>query len=118
MNSQFPFQVQSHSVPVLPIREYPHAVIDESDRLQVSVKNYIPLNQSSTPYTETQPLTIIAAGALGFIKELYEPLFVELLNRAQVCGVRIRSIWIADMYNIGESARANRMNLGCDPRLD
>ena len=60
-------------------------------------------------------VTIIAAGGIGFIKELYEPLFEELLLRAESAGFSIRAIWMADPVNTGASAVRNQANLGCDP---
>ncbi|KAJ5888769.1 hypothetical protein N7495_008810 [Penicillium taxi] len=109
----FPFEILSYLIPVIPYREYPHAIIDEEKGVKLSVKQYIP-HRTTDSSNEEAPLTIIAAGGLGFPKELYEPLFEELLHRARSCGVTIRSIWIADMFNLGESGVVNQDNLGCD----
>lgn len=114
LEADFPFDIISHLVPVSPFREYPRAIFDDSKGVHISVKQYIPRNEPIR-YEATVPITIIAAGGVGFIKELYEPLFAELLYRARQNGTTIQSIWIADMYNIGESAVANRHNLGCEP---
>ncbi|KAK2595802.1 hypothetical protein QQS21_006565 [Conoideocrella luteorostrata] len=114
LEDNFPFDILSHLVPVTPFREYPNAIIDEHKGVWLSVKQYIPRHSASAA-SNADPVTIIAAGALGFAKEAYEPLFAEVLRSTQRSGVTIRSIWIADMFNVGESAEANRDNLGCDP---
>ncbi|KAJ5668940.1 hypothetical protein N7462_010010 [Penicillium macrosclerotiorum] len=114
LEADYPFEIIAHWVPVVPFREYPHAIIDEQQGLGLSVKQYVP-RHSRPSGASGEPLTIVAAGGLGFIKELYEPLFAALLSRADQAGVAIRAIWIADMFNVGQSAVANRANLGCDP---
>ncbi|KAJ5748934.1 uncharacterized protein N7511_010630 [Penicillium nucicola] len=113
LEDDFPLDIISHIISVPPYREYPQAIIDERKGVRIAVKQYIP-RQTATPATN-DPITIIAAGGLGFFKELYEPLFAEICLQAQQSGVSIRAIWIADMFNIGESAQANKNNLGCDP---
>ncbi|GAO20134.1 uncharacterized protein UV8b_06265 [Ustilaginoidea virens] len=117
LQEDFPFDIISHDVPVTPFREYPTAVVDESRGLRLSVKQYIPRDDKhrTNEALRTEPITIIAAGALGIAKESYEPLFEELLRCAQSSGVLIRSIWMADMFNVGQSALLNQDNLGCDP---
>ncbi|KAJ5657935.1 uncharacterized protein N7484_001584 [Penicillium longicatenatum] len=115
LEKDFPFEIISHLIPITPFREYPHAIIDEQKGIRLSVKQYIPL-KAETPSSNTQdPITIIVSGGVGFIKEIYEPFFAELLSRTNKSNVTIRSIWIADMFNMGESAIANLENLGCDP---
>ncbi|KAJ5861550.1 uncharacterized protein N7529_008860 [Penicillium soppii] len=114
LEDDFPFEIVSHLVPVVSFREYPRAIIDEQNGVRLAVKQYIP-RHDKTPKSKTEPITIIAAGGLGFFKELYEPFFAEFLHRAHRSGVNIRSIWMADMFNVGESAVANKDNLGCDP---
>ncbi|KAJ6134413.1 hypothetical protein N7523_000735 [Penicillium sp. IBT 18751x] len=114
LEADFPFDIISHLVPVSPFREYPRAIFDDRKGVYLSVKQYIPRNEPFR-YEDTIPITILASGGVGFIKELYEPLFAEILHRARQNGTTINSIWIADMYNIGESAVANRHNLGCEP---
>jgi pimeloyl-ACP methyl ester carboxylesterase len=114
LEDDYPLEIIPHIVPVAPYREYPQAIIDERKGVRIAVKQYIP-RQASTSVNTTDPITIIAAGGLGFFKELYEPLFAEICQQAQIVGVNIRAIWIADMFNMGESAQANRNNLGCDP---
>lgn len=115
MEEDFPFDITSHRVPVLAFREYPHAVLDEHDDLCISVNKYTPKSSSSPGANNETSVTVIAAGGLGFIKELYEPLFAEILLRAKSQGFGIRAIWIADMFSTGVSARSNQENLGCDP---
>lgn len=114
LEKDFPFEIISHLIPITPFREYPHAIIDEQKGIRLSVKQYIPLT-AKYPSCDTQdPMTIIVTGGVGFIKEIYEPFFAELLSRTNNANLNIRSIWIADMFNMGESAIANLENLGCD----
>lgn len=49
-----------------------------------------------------------------FNKELYEPLWDDLQKRSAETGIRIRSIWIADMWNQGQSGVLNEKILGND----
>ena len=114
LEDDFPFDIVSHLIQVPSSREYPLAIIDEQRDLYLSVKEYIPRNATGVSHQKTDPITIVVAGGLGFIKELYEPLFIEIASRAQRAAVNIGSIWIADMFNCGQSAVANRHNLGCD----
>lgn len=117
MEEDFPFDVIPHTVPVHPLRQYSQAVLDEQNDLFLSVKQYVPRQVTGTglPSSDlTDPMTIVAAGGTGFFKELYEPLFTELLIRAQSVGLSIRAIWIADLVMTGLSAVENRSNLGCD----
>ncbi|KAG7431931.1 Abhydrolase domain-containing protein mpaH [Fusarium oxysporum f. sp. raphani] len=46
--------------------------------------------------------------------ELYEPLWDELYDRARQQDLRIRSIWIADVWNQGQSGLINETLLGND----
>lgn len=118
-----PITVVSHTVPASHLRDYPHAIANEDEDLFLEVKQYIPDQQicftagsgSEDRVTTDDAVTIIAAGGTGFIKELYEPLFEELLLKAENVGFKIRAIWMADPVNIGASAVRNQANLGCDP---
>ncbi|KAJ5109492.1 hypothetical protein N7456_006167 [Penicillium angulare] len=111
-DDDFPFRVVSHLIPVHSFREYPEAIIDETKDLFLAVKQYIPLlNQH---HNGSDPATIISAGGVGFLKETYEPLFEAVLRKSSSAGFNIRSIWIADPFNMGESAVANQENLGHD----
>lgn len=107
------FQVEEHIVPCQHIREYPRATADnQEDVLHLAVKQYIPLN-NLTP--KSGDVTIIGAHANGFPKELYEPLWDEILEHSQKQGFRIRSIWIADVAWQGDSGILNERLLGNDP---
>jgi hypothetical protein len=48
------------------------------------------------------------------VKELYEPLWDELLKLSKSAGFRIRSIWIADVAQQGRSSVLNEEKLGND----
>ena len=52
-----------------------------------------------------------------FPKELYEPLWDELLQRSQKLGFKIRSIWIADVVHQGHSSVLNEDKLGNDRKI-
>jgi hypothetical protein len=118
-----PFTIIPHTITASHLRDYPHAIANEDEDLFLEVKQYIPDRQISftagsgrgDKTINDDAVTIIAAGGIGFIKELYEPLFEELLLRAESAGFSIRAIWMADPVNTGASAVRNQANLGCDP---
>ncbi|KAI9775658.1 MAG: hypothetical protein M1839_000983 [Geoglossum umbratile] len=124
MSTRF-FRVQEHTVPCQYIREYPGATeIAQEDVLELAVKQYTPLdNQSPAP----GDITIIGSHGNGFpkvlglmlrnSKELYEPLWDEMLIRSRKHGFRIRSIWIADVSHQGQSGVLNEDRMGDDVSL-
>ncbi|KAL4953905.1 Alpha/beta hydrolase family-domain-containing protein [Aspergillus filifer] len=113
MPSSGPFRVVEHTVACQHIREYPGATANEQeDVLNLAVKQYIPLDN---PHPQPGDVTILAAHANGFPKELYEPLWEELHARSTENGFRIRSIWMADVAHQGESSVFNEDLLGNDP---
>ncbi|PLB46739.1 putative toxin biosynthesis protein [Aspergillus steynii IBT 23096] len=108
-----PFRIVDHVVPCQHIREYPAATANEQeDELQLAVKQYIPLDN---PNPQPGDVTILAAHANGFPKELYEPLWEEIHARSKAHGFRIRSIWMADVAHQGQSSVINEDRLGNDP---
>ncbi|KAL4759083.1 putative toxin biosynthesis protein [Aspergillus foveolatus] len=108
-----PFRIVEHTVPGQHIREYPGATANEQeDVLSLVVKQYIPLDN---PSPQPGDVTILAAHANGFPKELYEPLWEELHARSKENGFRIRSIWMADVAHQGQSSVVNEDLLGNDP---
>ncbi|KAL8790166.1 MAG: hypothetical protein Q9195_006493 [Heterodermia aff. obscurata] len=115
--SQSPsFSVTEHVIDCQHIREYPHgtkAISDHHDSvtLKLAIKEYRPLDDSSSSSGST-PVTIIAAHGNGFPKEAYEPLFEEL---HQMLKGRIRAVWFADCANQGASGVLNESVLGDDP---
>ncbi|KAJ5731174.1 uncharacterized protein N7483_005682 [Penicillium malachiteum] len=112
VDDDFPFRIVSHLIPVHSFREYQQGIIDETKDVYLAVKQYIPLiNQ---PLNDSDPITIVSAPGVGFPKENYEPLFEQVLRKTSLAGLNIRSIWIADPFNMGESAVANQENLGRD----
>ncbi|KAI9839928.1 MAG: hypothetical protein M1819_000120 [Sarea resinae] len=107
------FQVQEHVVPCQHIREFPRATANSQEEvLHLAVKQYRPLDNTNP---KPGDVTIIGAHANGFPKELYEPLWDEILHRSSDCGIRIRNIWIADVSNQGASGVMNEDELGNDP---
>ncbi|KAF9893546.1 hypothetical protein FE257_010858 [Aspergillus nanangensis] len=108
----YPFEITEHVIEGQHIREYPRATATQDVALKLCIKQY-------TPITNTSPqpgdVTIIAAHGTGYPKELYEPLWEDLLAEAEKKGVRIRSIWMADAANQGASGILNENHLGNDP---
>ncbi|KAJ5169511.1 uncharacterized protein N7500_002294 [Penicillium coprophilum] len=108
-----PFRIVEHVVPTQHIREYPGATAnDQEEPLHLAVKQYIPLDN---PNPQPGDITILAAHANGFPKELYEPLWEEIHARSKQNGIRIRGIWMADVAHEGQSGVINEESLGNDP---
>ncbi|KAJ6028165.1 hypothetical protein N7540_003741 [Penicillium herquei] len=103
------FQVIEHSIPCQSIREYHRAGKRDNPLLQLAIKQYVPLN-NTTPSPDD--VTIIAGHANGIPKECYEPIWEELLS---LTSVKIKAIWIADSSNQGASGVMNEDELGDDP---
>ncbi|KAK3316100.1 Alpha/beta hydrolase family-domain-containing protein [Apodospora peruviana] len=107
------FTIKEHVVQAQHIREYPHATAHSQEEvLYLSFKQYIP---KSNPTAQLGDITILASHANGFIKELYEPLWEDLVAALGRRGVRVRGIWIADVAWQGQSGIINENNLGNDP---
>ncbi|KAJ5360335.1 hypothetical protein N7517_009526 [Penicillium concentricum] len=106
------FTVTEHVIDAGYIREYPNATVSQDSPLKLVVKRYTPIDNS-----DPQPgdVTIIGAHGCGLPKELYEPLWEEILGQSKQQGFRIGSIWIADMVNLGASGVVNEELLGDDP---
>ncbi|KAJ5682578.1 hypothetical protein N7462_005743 [Penicillium macrosclerotiorum] len=111
--STFPFTVTEHIIDGQHIREYPDATsVSQDVPLKLVLKKYAPVDN---PNPQPGDVTIIGAHGCGFPKEVYEPLWEDLLARSQQDGYRIRAIWIADVANLGASGVQNESNLGNDP---
>ncbi|KAL4779049.1 toxin biosynthesis protein [Aspergillus varians] len=104
------FRVIEHHIPCQSIREYHRAVKPDSPDLQLAVKQYIPLGNSTA--SDGDEITIIAGHANGIPKECYEPLWENLLA---LTSVKIKAIWIADCSHQGASGVLNEHVLGDDP---
>ncbi|KAF1996245.1 alpha/beta-hydrolase [Amniculicola lignicola CBS 123094] len=107
------FRIDEHAIEGSHVRGFPRTTsTTQDDVLHLAVKQY-------TPRSNTKPkpgdVTIIAAHANAFPKELYEPLWDELLKRAEGYGFSIRGIWIADVVHQGWSGVLNEDKLGNDP---
>ena len=130
-STAFPFTVTEHVIDGQYIREYPRATVSQDSSLKLAVKKYVPVDN---PDPQPGDVTIIAAPGGGFpkvdilvhilanctyhwltpSKELYEPLWEDLLARSNQDGIRIGSIWIADAANLGASGVLNETELGND----
>lgn len=55
-----------------------------------------------------------SSSGLSVEQELYEPLWEEIHARSKASGFRIRSIWMADVAQEGESSVINEDSLGND----
>lgn len=107
------YRIIKHKIPAAHLREFPQATLhSEEDILHLAVNQYIPLNN---PHPQPGDVTIIAAHAVGYHKELYEPLWDELAAQARFRGWRIRSIWMADVAWHGESYQMNEELVGNSP---
>ncbi|KAF1989385.1 alpha/beta-hydrolase [Aulographum hederae CBS 113979] len=107
------FRLNEHVLPCNHIREYYRATANEQeDVFHLAIKQYTPLDNLQP---KNGDITIIGAHANGFPKELYEPLWDELLKRSKKEGFTIRSIWIADVAHQGQSSELNESKLGNDP---
>ncbi|KAL8730511.1 MAG: hypothetical protein Q9181_004638 [Wetmoreana brouardii] len=101
--------VREHEIPASHIRGYSRGVQDESTaRLRLAVKQYVPKDQKKTP---RNAMTVIMAHGLGLTKELFEPLFDELLH----CNLPIRAVWAMDVAHHGASYLLNEDALGDEP---
>lgn len=109
--SENKFKRRDHQTPCQHIRGYLRATVNEDDVLHLSVRQYTPL---SNPSPGPNDITIIAAHANGFGKELYEPLWDDLHDHLSSVGIQIRQILIADIANQGDSGLLNREKLGND----
>lgn len=102
-----------HKVPAQHIREYAYATAEsQEDILYICAKQYIPLDN---PDPRPGDVTILAAHANGFPKELYEPLWEDLSSHVAKHGWRIRSIWMTDVAHQGQSGVVNEQLLGNEP---
>jgi hypothetical protein len=107
------FKVVEHKIPAQHIREYSHATASsQEDQLFLHVKQYIP---HSNPHPQPGDVTIIGAHANAFPKEIYEPLWDDLLAQSSSQGWRIRGIWMADVAHQGQSSILNEQLLGNEP---
>ncbi|GKZ93410.1 hypothetical protein AnigIFM59636_006481 [Aspergillus niger] len=104
------FTVTEHAVPGCHIREYPGSTVHQEDILNLHVKQYTPKNQAEP--VPADAITIIAAHGAALPKELYEPLWDELLNQAT--GFHIRNIWVADCASMNTSGVLNEDKLSMD----
>ncbi|KAL6703180.1 hypothetical protein ACN47E_010109 [Coniothyrium glycines] len=112
MSSGF-FRIDEHQIDASHIRGFPRATsTTQEEKLQLAIKQYTPLDNTNP---KSGDITIIAAHANGFPKELYEPLWDELLKRCRKHGFNIRGIWIADVVHQGWSSVLNEDKLGNDP---
>ncbi|KAH8897024.1 alpha/beta-hydrolase [Thozetella sp. PMI_491] len=107
------FLVKDHLVEAQHIREYARATAHSQEEvLYVAVKQYIPKNNLNP---KPGDVTIIASHANGFVKELYEPLWEDLVTALGKQGVKVRGVWIADVAWQGQSGIVNEDRLGNDP---
>ncbi|KAI0405092.1 Alpha/beta hydrolase family-domain-containing protein [Xylaria palmicola] len=115
LSSSFPFHVKEHVVAGQHVREWARATATrQEDALRIHVKQYVP---KENPAPRPGDVTVLAAHANGFPKELYEALWADLhaLSRDPASGFRLRAVWIADVANQGYSGELNEAALGDDP---
>lgn len=106
------FRIVEHIVRTQHSRErWAATELGEEHRLRLHVKQYIPLSNS---HPQPGDVTIIGAVANSFPKETAEPYWDDLYKALKAKGRRIRSIWIADPANQGQSGVLNERILGPD----
>nr|POF20048.1 abhydrolase domain-containing protein mpah [Quercus suber] len=106
------FNIFEHTVRTQHTRDRPAGSERGRDNdLRLHVKQYIP---KTNTHAGPGDVTIIGAHANGFPKELYEPLWDELLQCLGAKGRRIKGIWIADIASQGQSGVINESLLGPD----
>jgi hypothetical protein len=109
------FEVVEHTVSCSHIRHYARATSDSQEaELLMAVKQYKPqYSERSEPLAGD--MTIIACPALGFPKELYEPVWDCLFECLRTAGKHfIRNIWVADPATQASSGILNRGKLGSE----
>lgn len=109
------WKVNKHLVPAAHTRGFARGSVDEfSDQtVLLAVNQYVPLNNLEPKKGD---VTLIMSGGLCVSKESFEPYFDALLDVAASSEEsRIRSIWIADPWNNGESYKLNEAQVGDDP---
>lgn len=103
--------IHEHVVPAQHIRELPNSTAVSPAKpdatLHLAVKQYVPKNN---PEPTLGDVTIIALHANNYHKEIYEPLWDDLLESLPN-NVRVRSIWMADMAQMGSSYVLNEDKL-------
>lgn len=108
------FIIHEHAIPAQHIRELPNALaVDEGTpeaTLYLSVKQYIPKNNINP---QRGDITIVGFHANGYNKEIYEPLWDDLLLQLSTTteGIRIRGIWMTDVASQGQSYIMNEQKL-------
>ena len=111
--TSFPFDVSAHEIPAQYVREYPGALLNsQEDELRLHVKQYTPSTRINSRF---ESVTIVGAHGNGFPKELYEPLWDELVKSLNQQNIDVRGIWIADVAHQGQSGLINQDRLGNDP---
>ncbi|KAK9460544.1 Alpha/beta hydrolase family-domain-containing protein [Lipomyces oligophaga] len=95
-------------------RTYATSTQSNTDRLSIAVNRYKPTwTAAEYPEKDSRPeITIVAAHANGFPKELYEPLFEDLVAWLASKRVVVRELVISDVVNQGESGVLNEAKLG------
>ncbi|KAL4884941.1 Alpha/beta hydrolase family-domain-containing protein [Aspergillus karnatakaensis] len=106
------FIISEHTIDCQYIREYPHATSTQNAPLKLLIKKYTPVNNTSP---QPGDVTLIAAPGTGMPKELYEPLWTDLIERSYLDGFGIRAIWSAEPANQGGSGVLNENCLGNEP---
>lgn len=112
------FRVRNHTTPCQHIRGYYRSTAkSQEEKLHLAVKQYIPKSNSQPSDGD---VTFIAAHCAGMFKELYEPLFNELIRLSELpdSAFRIRAIWLADVASHGQSSELNEGKLGYDLSWD
>lgn len=107
------FTIKKHTFPGQHIRHYAGANRHRDEDVQyLEVKQYTPLDNKSA---QEGDITVIGTCAVSFPKEMYEPLWDDLLAKFNSIGLRVRSIWCMDKSDHGASGILNEEIQGDDP---
>ncbi|CAI6241892.1 unnamed protein product [Periconia digitata] len=107
------YRIDEHVLEASHIRGFHRTTATSQEEvLRLAIKQYTPLNNTNP---KPGDITIVAAHANAFPKELYEPLWDDLLKLSQQQNFGIRGIWIADVVHQGQSGILNETKLGDDP---
>ncbi|WPH04144.1 Hypothetical protein R9X50_00703000 [Acrodontium crateriforme] len=107
------FITKTHVFPGQHIRQFAGATrYKEEDTQHLAAKQYIPIRIDHVPGIG---ITIIGAPAISFPKEMYEPLWDEMLAQWTHQEFYISSIWAVDPCNQGESGVLNEITQGDEP---
>jgi pimeloyl-ACP methyl ester carboxylesterase len=111
-NQPSKFFVKEHVFQGQHLRQWYSALSDDQNyAVKIHAKQYIP---AWNVFPQPGDITFVALHANAMWKELYEPLWEDFFAEAERTGLRVRSIWMADIAGQGESGVSNADHLGTE----